>query len=210
MSDRGDDPMPNRLVSERATSELATALVSAYAPGDLDPRANERLIREALEDPLRPASDDELRESERLRRALDGESDHPDLDLARSLASAHRAERSSPPATRELVERAARGALGKPPSKQHGSVIYVTFGGVLAAAATVALLVGDPRDAQHSHDLEGTPASMAAPSLQRSRSSEELFSHKFSRGHTSERIDRIASARSRDLRANRFRQWGVR
>jgi hypothetical protein len=42
-----------------------------------------------------------------------------------------------------------------------------------------------------------------------SRSTAPLF-RVGSEGATSSRIDRIASARSRDLRDNRYAQWGVR
>jgi len=205
VSDERDDAPQ---LSEREFAELAAALSSAYAPKELDESVNERLLREALEDPLGPASAEEVRESERLRRALDGEVDHPDLDLVHSLVEAHRAARSEPAA--DLVERATERALGAARAKQHGSIVYLTFAGVLAAAAAVALFVQAPPERTAAKVAEPAPASVPpARSLQLSRTSEELFEHKFSRGHTSDRIDRIATARARDLRNNRFRQWGV-
>jgi hypothetical protein len=196
-------------ISEREFAELVSALSSAYAPKELDESVNEQLIRGALEDPFRPATDEEVRESERLRRALDGEVDHPDLELARSLAQAHRADPSEPEAS-DLVERAAHRALRAARPKQYGAVVYATFASVLAAAAAVAIFVQTPADPTVSQVAEPAPASAPlGPALELSRTSEELFKHKFTRGHTSERIDLIAAARARDLRKNRFRQWGV-
>lgn len=196
-------------LSEREMAELAQALRSAHAPGELDPAVNERLIRQALEDPLAPASDEELVESERLRRALEGEDDHPDLDLVRALSTAHRGDARGTAETNELVDRAASAALGKPKRLQHGTVVYLTVTGVLAAAAAVALFFGAEAEPGASKNVQGTPRSRATEPLELSRSSEDLFKARFGRGGTTERVDRIATARARDLRANRFRQWGV-
>jgi hypothetical protein len=57
-------------------------------------------------------------------------------------------------------------------------------------------------------------APFAAPggsSLVASRSAADLFPEGIPRaGGTSDRVDRIAYARARDLRENRFARWGVR
>ncbi|MFS8069972.1 MAG: hypothetical protein ACMG6S_26710, partial [Byssovorax sp.] len=56
------------------------------------------------------------------------------------------------------------------------------------------------------------PAAAGAPAaLILSRSTDDLFdpAEKFEVGRSSARIDRIASARSSDLRRNRFASWGV-
>jgi hypothetical protein len=55
-----------------------------------------------------------------------------------------------------------------------------------------------------------TPAAaVAPPRLEVSRSTAALFSERFAPGHATERIDRIAVARERELRKNRFASWGV-
>jgi hypothetical protein len=189
-ADELDDGTPPLDSSEEAA--LAQALRSAYAPGELAPARHAEILRAALEDPFAPASEDELRESERLRHALDqGDASHPDAALARALAAAlHSAE-----LPRATAERAALRIKPRGPS-----VIYVTFGALaLAAAAAFVLFVARPAaDTQQ-------PAVALVPS----RTTEPLFHEAFASGASSERIDRIASARERDARENRYALWGV-
>src|SRR6185503_7488376 len=70
-------------------SALSAALKAAWAPRPLDPALNELLIDAAREDPLAPASELELVESDRLRDALAGKGEHPDALLARALRTAN-------------------------------------------------------------------------------------------------------------------------
>ena len=72
------DDTPSLTAAEEAA--LSLALVCAFRPAELDPDVNEALIELCLEDPLRPASEAERAESERFRRALEGNGEHPDLD----------------------------------------------------------------------------------------------------------------------------------
>ena len=208
------------LTSEEEAT-LTEALLSAYRPAELDPEVNEALIELALEDPLRPATEEERAESERFRRALAGQGEHPDLDLVRGLVEAHRSGSPAPASSRapndiaSVSDRALERALGRPSSRAvaaskrtKGNVVFVSFGVMtaLAAAAAVLLVVFFP-----SRDRAPTAAASftAAPVLTQSRSSEALFDAKFERDHTTERVDRIASVRARELRQNRFQKWGV-
>lgn len=206
---------------EEAT--LIEALLCAYRPATLDPDVNDALIELALEDPLRPASEAERAESERFRRALEGQGEHPDLDLVRGLVEAHRSGSAAPSSSAAISERALEQALGRASSPRNpsskpsaaskrtrGNVVFVSFGVMtaVAAAAAVFLVVFFP--SQDRARTAAAPAFVAAPaSLTQSRSSEALFDAKFERDHTTERVDRIASVRARELRQNRFRQWGV-
>lgn len=206
---------------EEAT--LIEALLCAYRPAALDPDVNDALIELALEDPLRPASEEERAESERFRRALEGQGEHPDLDLVHGLVEAHRSGSATPSSSAAISERALEQALGRvsstrnpaskpsPASKRtRGNVIFVSFGVMtaVAAAAAVFLVVFFP--SQDRARTAAAPGFVAAPGpLTQSRSSEALFDAKFERDHTTERVDRIASVRARELRQNRFRQWGV-
>jgi hypothetical protein len=176
----------------REEAALATALRAAFAPGELAPARHAEILRAALEDPLAPASEDELRESERLRLALERRDDgHPDAALARALAAAARPTELA----RATAERAARRVGPRRPN-----VVYVTFGALaLAAAAAFALFVARP-------DRGAEPSAALVPS----RTTEPLFHEAFATGAASERIDRIASARERDARENRYALWGVR
>ncbi|MEB2324275.1 MAG: hypothetical protein OZ921_17305, partial [Sorangiineae bacterium] len=82
------DDAPVALLSDEAERTLAESLRAAYAPEPLDDELNEALILAALDDPLAPPSAAELAESEALRRALEGEGEHPDAALARALRAA--------------------------------------------------------------------------------------------------------------------------
>lgn len=180
--------------SERA---LGQALRAAWAPGEIDRALNQRLIEAALTDPFAPPSEEERVESERLRRALEGHGEHPAADLAQALGAAVRPRALAPRAAGTLADR----ALGK----RRRNVVFVSFGAAaaLAVAAAVALWVAFPASRSK---LAHAPAER----LFLSRSTAPLFDHKFSTAGTTARIDRIATARERDLRANLYAMWGVR
>jgi hypothetical protein len=172
-------------------ARLGAALRAAYAPVEIDAVRHAEILHLALEDPFAPASEDELRASERLRRALeDGDAGNADAALARALGAAMNPSSLPNAAAARLASRAAR---SKP------NVVFVTFGAIaLAAAAGFALLLAHPK------------ATPNEPVLARSRTTQDLFREPFEAGRTTERIDRIASARERDARENRYALWGVR
>lgn len=191
-----DSDLPE--LSPAEEERLALALRHAFAPSELDPERHERLLRAALEDPFAPASEAELVESERLRRALDGEGEHADLALARALALAHSPADVSPRA----LDRATRSA--EPPRRAR--VLYLRIASItagLAAAAAVLLAVGQRPARAPAPDLQ-------ALTLAQSRSTAVLFPSAAAAGAPSTRIDRIASVRERELRENRYALWGVR
>jgi hypothetical protein len=201
------------LLSPEVEQELADALRCAWAPAELDARKNEALIALAIEDPLAPAGEDEIAESERLRRALDGEGEHPLSDLARALSAAHR---PAPLATTTADRIAAE--LGSDPAPEveaaptsaarRGTVIYVVFGAAaatLALAASIALFVGPMKKSPDAGDVAARMQDLAL-----SRSTAAMFQEKFETGETTARVDRIATARERELRSNRYALWGVR
>jgi hypothetical protein len=180
---------------------LVRALRAAYAPEPLSEQLNELLIAQALEDPLAPPNEQELVESDRFRRALAGEAAHRDLDLVRALKAA-----GAPAPLDELhVERAADAALGN--RRARANVIYAVFGAVAAAtamAAGIMMLIGtrqEPSLAQQSPSVQ---------TLAISRSTSPLFAGKLENTSPTERIDRIAIVRERELRENRYAMWGVR
>lgn len=197
MSQRTDNPADGDLLAPEQEEELTRALRAAWAPAELDPALNEMLIEAALEDPFAEPSDEEIAESERLRRALDGEGEHPDADLARALSLAHAPRELEPGQSRHL----ARQALTR-----RSNVIYVVFGAAatLVAAAAVVMLFLFPAS------KSAAPAMQPAEKLAVSRSTVSMFNKKFDTADTTARIDRIASARARDLRQNQYAMWGVR
>jgi hypothetical protein len=188
-----DELSPLDPVVER---ELAEAIRSAWEPAPLDPARHRRILELSLEDPLAEPTEEEVRESARLRRALEeGDTSHPDAELARVLRSAAKPSSARPPAAVALPRTTGRAT---------GRVVYATFGAVaLAAAAGFALFVARPR-------AEPAASSAPLPSLHASRPTSELFAERFKTGSTTDRIDRIAVARGHDLRENRYTMWGIR
>lgn len=195
---QADDHEPFLPPEEEA--ELLGQLRAALRPGELDPSVHERLLAMALEDPLAPPSEAELVEARRLREALEDGSSHPDADLLRALGAPFGAAGEDDAVARAL----AAAERAKAPRR---NVVYALFGAgsaALAAAAAIALfVVGAPRP-------EPAVATTTAPPLVRPRSTTELFDERFETSGTTARMDRIASARSRDLRDNRYAAWGVR
>jgi hypothetical protein len=184
-----------------ATEErrLSALLRHAFLPSEIDPKRHEQLLLAALEDPLAEPTPEELVSSERLRRALDGQGEHEDMRLARALSAAFAPNLDRPLPEPEL---GANVRLTRP-----GQVIFLRFAGVAAALAVAAavLLELTPRLEQSS----APTADLASFSLAQSRSTAPLFQAD-SAGAPSDRIDRIASARGRELRDNRYALWGVR
>jgi len=145
------------------------------------------------------ATQEELREAERLREALEGEGSHDLAELSRSLQSAWEPKDLDASQHEQLV----RAAVDKSRRSSRGRVIYVSFGAAaLAAAAAFAVLVG-------RGVIE--PGGGSSAELVRSRSTQDLFGEPFPRqGGTSARMDRISGARGKDYRANLFARMGVR
>jgi hypothetical protein len=192
-------------------AELLGLLQAALRPTELDPATNERLIELCLEDPLAAPSAEELVESARLREALADGRPHHDADVLRALGAPFAGGSDEQAA----LERALAAALGGPPAirpKPRRNVIYALFGAgsaVLAAAASVALLLAP--SAQRSAPAAAVPTSaLPAVAWVKPHSTADLFEQPFETGATTARIDLIASARSRDLRDNRYASWGVR
>lgn len=152
-------------------------------------------------DDLTPPTQEELEQARALREALEGEGDHPDAELCRALRLANDPPELDPRVNEWLVQRAVHRAA---PKKRTLAIVFGT-GTALALAAGVALVLS-------SGVLNDHPtAPVARASLIPSRSTQALFEAPFERhGGTSDRVDRIASARGRDYRSNYFERMGVR
>ena len=189
-----------------------TALEAAWRPSELDPAVNERLLEMALEDPLAAPSADELIESARLRDALEQGTPNTDAALLRALGAPFAAPAPSAPEA-AAVERALQAAIAPRPEQtrpaapaRRSNVVFAVFGAgsaLLAAAAAAVLFVGTMRSSS-------PPAPALSATYAEPRSTAPLFTEPFETGATTARMDLIASARSRDLRDNRYAAWGVR
>ncbi len=206
---RPDAAAPTRdeaALDRAAAAELGAALRAAWAPAALDPAAQRALVEAALTDPLAPPSRAEAAAAREWSDALDarardaGDGDDGELALAAALRAAFAPELPSPAA----VDRALAVALSSRPTarprRPPGRVAFLGLSavtGALALAAAIALALTAP----------GEDPRRPPPHL--SRSTTTLFESRFELGQTSARVDRIASVRARELRDNRFAEWGV-
>ena len=191
---------------------LLAVLEAALRPGELDPSVNERLLEMALEDPFAEPSAEELVESARLREAFERGTPHADASLLGALAAPFTASKGAA-SDETAVRRAVQGALGSAPTtgsapRKRGNVVYAAFGAasaVLAVAAAALLFVESARAPASSASASAQPSALVKP-----HSTAAMFQDRFETGDTTARMDLIASARSRDLRDNRYASWGVR
>ena len=189
-------------------AEVLALLEAALRPCELDSELNERLLEMALEDPFAPPSAEELVESERLRDALAGQGKHPDVEVLRALGAPFAGEKAEDVAERVLQQTLTKGA--EPPRR---NVIYAVFGAgsaLLAAAAALALLLQSPQPTRSQAGAVVAAAPTAAPTYIAPHSTADMFDERFDTAGTTARMDLIASARSRDLRDNRYASWGVK
>jgi hypothetical protein len=157
-------------------------------------------------DPDAAPSEEELREAEALRRALDDPSvPHEGAALARAVVLAYAPRPLDADEHRALVDVAMRApavvALPMRRSRKARTFGWVSAGvGTLALAAAVLLMVRPQPDRMTTQ----------AVALHEARTTQPLFREPFAeRGGGSRRIDRIASARASDLRENRYARWAV-
>jgi hypothetical protein len=173
-------------------------------------------------DPDDPPSAEEIRAAEGLRRALENEPATGDdaralRELARAVRAAASPESLSPTRHRQLLDRALAVAAPKAEEnvvamrRRKSKIAYLTWGATasaLAVAAAVAVVIrgSAPEASMVSRSTdEGDGSALAL-----SRSTAELFPEGIPRsGKTTDRVDRIASARARDFRQNRFARWGT-
>ena len=200
-----------RAVLEQGDHEWAEALRAAYEPEELDLGDNDALINRALgiattDAPATPA---EREAAQRLREALEhprtDDRDEPEIEVLDALTSAHRPRGIDPLRNELLITRALKRSSQGTGSRRVFPIVTAAVLGVAAMAAGIALYLRPITDKPI--------AASAAPTLQRSRSTADLFdaATPFPRvGGESARVDRIANARAAELRDNRFALWGVR
>jgi hypothetical protein len=157
-------------------------------------------------DPDAPASEEEIAAADELRLALEDPSrKSEEADLARALSLAN--------APREIPESVHSALIAKSLDKMaakrtdRGRVIRVAFGAATAFAIAASVLFL----ARFSSETSPAPqvAAVAIPLVQ-VHSTAPLFHEPFNAATASARIDRIAMARSDDLRENMYAQWGVK
>ena len=208
---------------EHGDDLLATALLSAVAPPDLGAVDHDALIARALSGPALSGDEAQPTPAEQhasaaLRAWLDDPTAPPDASVASAAdlvgalrAANHPASLPELPVLRNeaLIARALGRRRAATP-RRLAPVTMAALSGLAAAAAAVALFLNPAADSPTaSHLLSGSGAQAA---LIPSRSTSELFdpATPFPReGGESARIDRIATARAADLRANRYAAWGV-
>jgi hypothetical protein len=176
-----------RQATEEDREPFAASLRAAMSPSRLDDDTHEKLIEEIMA--LGPIGEDEV------------ETALPDAALEEALRAAISPAPLPMKEHDAIVARVFESAARRDAAPR-GRVIRVAFGvsAVLAVAAAVLLWIRRP----------DTPEPRGASALINVRSTQPLFDEPFRSGEASARIDRIAMARSSDLRENRFSRWGLR
>jgi hypothetical protein len=166
--------------------------------------------RDEIPDPDAPPSAEEVAAAETLRDALGSGAPHPAADFARAVSLAHAPRPIGESEHRAIVaDGVRRGDVGSAALQRRRARTRIAVAGGIALAAAVALVVGSPLSPR-GEEGSARAVSVREP-LVPVRSTQSLFREPFARtGGESDRIDRIASARASDLRANRFAAWGVR
>lgn len=217
MAERDDTPekaptaeeleLAARLRDDLAKDEVVCALRAAWSPSEIEPAEHEAIIERVLE--RTATTREELQKAAELRRAMEDEAiPSEEADLARSLKAAWMPAPVAKAEHEPIVEKALDPPHAvRPAPARRGVVVRIAFGAsaALAMAAAFLLVLG-----RMSGQSAPTMMSARVPELLPSRSTQGLFDKPFERGSTSARIDRIAVARSGDLRENRFAMWGVR
>jgi hypothetical protein len=198
------DPKP---IDARERDALFGALNAAHIPQPLDQGRHREIIEQAIAanreaadsvDPLAPASSEELTAAAKLRDSLDTN------QLVRSLRAAY-----LPGPPQDSVEAPLRNvAIAKRPEREATRRRRVTgpvWGFFAAAAAVVLWFIAQ------SNGIGGETQyyRLKTNTLAQSRSTESLFAKPFAQSTNSERIDKIALVRSRELRNNRYAIWGL-
>lgn len=235
----GEEPPPTeaelraahalREAMEQGADPLAASLKAAFQGGALDEEDHDAILERAIgsiSPADAPPTKAEIAGGARLRAELEGGgapgagagSRSEEGEIAGALRAAWAPRPIDPQKNEALIAEAVRKAA--PASGRRGRVLSITMVSIATAAAMAAgilLMIGRGIDGGGAA-LESASVAPAAPgtaahvSLIRARSAAELFdaATPFPRtGGESARIDRIASARAADLRANRFASWGV-
>lgn len=221
---RAAEALRDALETDADPLALALRCAAAPSPGSLDAVDHESLLARAFGDLEAPPTKAEQVAADRLRDALDGGAAGAcsDAHLAHALRVAVRPPALDVTRNVELVERAL--AMRVAPSTAPAARVDRATGAggrvlrfpVAALAALTAMAAGFSLFFATRGATLVSPAALETAGAEvfiRARSTEGLFdaTEPFPRaGGESARIDRIASARSSDLRANRFAAWGVR
>ncbi|MGC4070077.1 MAG: hypothetical protein QM784_36555 [Polyangiaceae bacterium] len=161
-----------------------------------------------------PVAEAERLDAQRLARALDGLENHALADLAFELREAHRPQSLSPIAEERALASLQSHALERgqvlPFLRGNGAKSRNRGTWVLATSTVLAIAAGWALILRSSPSISSREPTATSP-LALSRSAEPLLetAQYWQRG-TTERIDRIAVVRSRELRRNRYLNWRVR
>jgi hypothetical protein len=215
---------------DQAIDSLFVALRHAYVSDELSDDRHEAILAQALglppqqiahclsqdpepeldqSDPFKSALDPEIADAEALACALETGKPHPLLALAEALRKAHHPESISDLSharilKNSLIEETPQASIhsgnGKLRLLSHPRVSV----GIALALAAAFTLVWFPAAKRADKPID------VASELALSRSLAPLFADNVPHGTSTDRIDRIVMARSRDLRHNRDLSWRVR
>lgn len=202
---------------DSSSENLISALEAAHHPSALSEERHEAILARALGlAPATPApfaepSEQEQREAQRLACALDGQGEHELAEFALALKNAHSpGDCSDLGLARALLPTKAAanpGGIAEVRAPDSALWVKIALGSTATALALAATVLLFWRASQPEAERA---ALLAQPEFVSSRSLSPLILAKQNHGTTTERMDRIAMARSRDLRHNRYLSWRIR
>jgi hypothetical protein len=198
-----------KLIEAHERDSLLEALGAAIDPQPLDAERHQRLIENALaveslagvdsvEDPFAPATDEERAAAARTRERLEADR------VVALLRSAYRPDSIAPES--ELAIRSTALARASSEARPKRGVTRLVSWSTFAVAAAAALWLSIPKAPDRNESVldQGLRGELA-----QSRTTRPLFSQSFALSTPSERIDRIAQVRQKELRNNRYVLWGL-
>ena len=197
-----------KLIEAQERDSLLTAIGSAASPEVLDPHRHAQILKAALspsensalidDDPLAPPCTNEVIAAAATRKNIEAD------PLVSLLRAAYVPSELAPDLARSILSSTLTSP--RPLTHHNSKAPSANFWGVLAVAAAAALLVAHATQPR----LDGlSPTGQSLPNLAQSRTTRSLFSDSFAYSSASERIDRIAQVRQRELRNNRYLMWGL-
>jgi len=197
-----------KVIEVQERDSLLNAIGSAVSPEAIDPHRHAQLLKAALsssgdsaqmdDDPLAPPSFNEVIAAAATRKNLEEDA------LVSLLRAAYAPSELATDSARPILCRTPTSAT--PITRHNPKAPGATFWGVLAVAAAAALWVAHATQPP----VDGlTPTAQSQLNLAQSRTTRSLFSDSFAHSSASQRIDRIAQVRQRELRNNRYLMWGL-
>ncbi|GEM_PF-2142484 len=191
-----------RLIAAEDRDALVAAITAAARPAPIDPQRHEQLLAAALGNPAAGADDPLAPPTAEESASLSATNLQNDPILAALRAAS--APQSLSPDRERAIRSAALGSIPLP-RRERPKIVASIWGALAVAALAVVWVATETRTDGGTFSSHPHAQIKFAPS----RSTGSLFAEPFGNTTASQRIDRIAQVRHRELRENRYLMWGL-